>query len=571
MLDEGERRVPLEEPLYSVPLTFKTAAQREAFEESDELESLGILRIRRDRGTHGAPHEFRCTACFETLPTAKEFWKNTDLHTEHGFEVGNSPPKKESVEVRHAWVVEFPDLGTARSFQIQRVAGTLSGNIGLGVLAPSEQANLLDSIDVIRAITPDDRRGLRLQEEELPDAEEFTIDVDLWHPADARQVFQEIREFRDLVTRHGGRVTDGPNPVANTFFIARIKGNAATLNAVLNYDRVAYADLPPKLPPVPSTIFKKVDLPDGGIPRPNESAPIACLVDSGVLATHPLLSGWVEAAEDFDSGEDTPVDKVGHGTHLAGIVVHGDVFRCIQKGTWKPKVRLLSAKVLKNLDGYAAFPEDNDERVETQLTNAITYFHREYGCRVFNLSIGHLKRPYLGGRQLPWALVLDGLARQLDVVLIVAAGNVPNPGVPNVTTEPQLREAVLEQLLSDEHAIIDPGAAMLALTVGAIARNETTHKAYNNESYRPPLVGSPTYGPSPFTRAGRITGTGAGPAKAVKPDVVAFGGNSFLDETRGWRENDVLMGEPSLNFDLSTESRTGNAITMRPMTSRHPG
>ena len=60
-------------------------------------------------------------------------------------------------------------------------------------------------------------------------------------------------------------MTDGPDPVAGTFFIARVKGNAATLDAVLNYDRVAFADLPPQLPPMPSTVFKTVQLPDDGI------------------------------------------------------------------------------------------------------------------------------------------------------------------------------------------------------------------------------------------------------------------------------------------------------------------
>ncbi len=547
VLDEGERRVPLAEPIYCVPVTFDSPSRREAFEGHSDLPGLGLLRLRRDRGTHGAPHERRCTACFGTLEAAKTFRGDADLHARHHFEVGKSPPKRESTEVRHSWVVEFPDLATAQSFH--RAAGAQSGNVGVGGLAPSEQADLLDAIDVIRSIGPDDRRGGRLRDEGVPGAKEFAIDVDLWHPADRKQVSSVIHAFRDLVGRHGGRVTDGPTPVAETFFIARVKGSQKTLDAILNYDRVAYADLPPKLPPVPATVFQKVELPAGGLPPADESAPLACLIDSGVLASHPLLSGWVHDERDFDSGEGTPVDQAGHGTHMAGFIVYGDVYRCVQNESWRPKVRLLSAKVLKNDGGYAAFPEDNDKRIETQLRTAITTFHGEYGCRVYNLSVGHVMRPYLGGRQLPWALVLDELARDLDVVLVVSAGNVPSPEIPPATTEQQLREGALEQLLGDAHAVIDPASAMLALTVGSIARGETTFKAYGDgDGRRPPLVGAPPHGPSPFTRAGRIASTGAGPAKAIKPDLVAFGGNAFLDGTGGWRDNDVLMGEPSLNL-----------------------
>ena len=78
---------------------------------------------------------------------------------------------------------------------------------------------------------------------------------------------------------------------------------------------------------------------------------MACLVDSGVVAGHPLLSGTVMDERDFDSGEDTPVDRVGHGTHLAGIIVYGDVHACLQSGLpWVPRVGLLSAKVLRRVE-----------------------------------------------------------------------------------------------------------------------------------------------------------------------------------------------------------------------------
>jgi len=551
ILDEGEERVPIDPPVYCVTLTFISAQNRKSFEKLKELP--GLVKLKPDRGTHGAVHERKCIACFETREQAKAFHANKELQARQKYTVypKNGPQRKAS-ETRHSWLVEFPDVATAESF---KNAARGQSNVGIAKLNTSERTALLDSIDKIRALGPKDRRGGRLAEEGVPDAEEFAIDVDLWHPGEAKDVGAAIKDFQNLVNSRGGRITDGPTSVANTFFIARVKGNETTLDAILHYDRVAYADLPPKLPPMPSTVFKPVELPEDGIPQATEDAPLACLVDSGVLATHPLLSGWVLDERDFDSGEDTEVDQVGHGTHLAGIVVYGDVYKCLQEQSWEPKVRLLSAKVLKNDGGVATFPEDNDERVETQLTRAIEAFHDEHKCRVFNLSIGHYKRPYLGGRQYPWALVLDELARRLNIVLIVAAGNVPVPEVPEAVTEKQLQNAVLEQLLGDDHAILDPGSSMIALTVGSIARRDRTFKRYNEEGFRPPLVGAPPFGPSPFTRAGRIASTGAGPAKAIKPELVAFGGNYFLDSPGSWHENDALMGEPSLNLQYREKGR----------------
>src|SRR5207248_1163797 len=83
-------------------------------------------------------------------------------------------------------------------------------------------------------------------------------------------------------------------------------------------------DRPPLLPDMPLTIFDPVEPPERlNVPPPD--GPLACVVDSGVVAGHPLLSGTVVDERDFDSGENTAVDRAGHGTHVAGIVFYGDV------------------------------------------------------------------------------------------------------------------------------------------------------------------------------------------------------------------------------------------------------
>ncbi len=210
---------------------------------------------------------------------------------------------------------------------------------------------------------------------------------------------------------------------------------------------------------------------------------------------HPLLAGTIVDERDFDSGDDTPVDLAGHGTRIAGIIVYGDVAACLHTGRWEPQVRLLNAKILRALSGgIAVFSDDNEKRIETQVREAITYFAREFGCRVFNLSLGHYSRTYHEGRQLPWALVLDELARDLDVVLVVAAGNVISPAIPSLTTSEDFQREVSERLLTRDHALTDPACAVNVLTVGAIARTDVPFDAQRYPQRRPPLVAHPPWG-----------------------------------------------------------------------------
>ncbi len=70
-----------------------------------------------------------------------------------------------------------------------------------------------------------------------------------------------------------------------------------------------------------------------------------CVVDTGIDAGHPDLAPAIDDAEDFAGSAKGPVDEVGHGTHVAGIIAA----RADGRGVVgvAPKVRILSAKVLK--------------------------------------------------------------------------------------------------------------------------------------------------------------------------------------------------------------------------------
>ena len=317
---------------------------------------------------------------------------------------------------------------------------------------------------------------------------------------------------------------------------------------MLGLDFVARVDLSPQISEAYSGIFRDPTPPDPGL-EPDETDGLACVVDSGVVAGHPMLTNWVIDERDFDTGELSVVDRNGHGTSVAGLVVYGDVAECIARNQWTPKVRICSAKVLRHDPDTeeVVFPDEN--RVEEVIENAIRHFVRERQCRVFNLSIGDASCTYAGGRQFPFAEKLDELARELDIVIVVSAGNRSDPPIPGgARTGEELRASIRSQLLTDpDHRVCNPATAALAVTVGAIARSDAV------DAGRPILAAAPVNAPAPFTRTGPGYSV-SDSASGIKPDFVAYGGNYGIETLAGaearWVKRLVYLGEPTIRPEM---------------------
>lgn len=544
IVDEQQQKEPVS-PYYALSIRFETLDHLGSFIEQVDRSSMDILFIQRQRTSGGSVDPNRLEVCFAERDAAVQFM-STEHQAQFRFMTERGPSRKSS-RTLHKLLVQFKDQEAMSRFKEELSSYKASGSERRSLTA-NQRRELFDSMTGVKNLGPSDRRGSRLGSHELTNADGYHyFDVDLWHPG-RNLIAQAIRQFREVVQGAGGRVTDSPTSVADTLLLARVHGTIQTLEALLHYDRVALVDLPPQEPIPEFSIFDPIELPLDAPVLPDDG-PLACVVDSGVVAGHPLLSGLVVDERDFDSGESTPVDKVGHGTHIAGIVVYGDTVDCLRRSSWVPRVRLLSAKVMRRLDNDQVGFGD-EKRVETQVREAITAFAGEYSfCRVFNISFGHQFRQYRGGRQLPWAQLLDELARKLNIVIVVSIGNVASPDVPKARTSASFRVAVRERLLTDEHALIDPATAALALTVGSIARMETPSQTTFAPEHRPPLVGSPAGCPSPFTRTGTLRKSGMGVSRGIKPELTTFGGNYSLFPGMNWTKQDPALGEPSLRFD----------------------
>ena len=380
--------------------------------------------------------------------------------------------------------------------------------------------------------TPDDRTGWSLKQEGFPQSDTFYLDLELWPIEDnARERQLLCSKFESWLKENGIEFPDSVKQPGLTIY--RVRCDRTQTEQLLHHRDIRIVDLPPRFGLNVKHLgldIQKFPIP----PSPLPNAPGVVVLDSGLATGHPLLSNAMGDAQSFLPGH-ISADESGHGTHVAGIALYGDLAKSIDAGSFIPELRLFSGRIL-NRDN------ENDGLVENHIDTAVRYFVDEYNCRVFNLSFGDRRKPYLGGHVRGLAYTLDRLSRELGVLFIVSAGNV----LPNHLDGLAWRQDYPQYLLNDEWAIIDPATALNVLTVGSLARWEASRNAqqFTNDPAELPIA--KTEQPSPFTRHGPTVGG------AIKPELVAFGGNWTLNARGGANYiNDDGLGELSTSLDFA--------------------
>jgi subtilisin family serine protease len=272
-----------------------------------------------------------------------------------------------------------------------------------------------------------------------------------------------------------------------------------------------------------------------------------CILDSGIVSNHPLLAANVGHEEAVLTATNDPADAHGHGTHVGGLAVLGDIRACYGNGTFASPVLLFSARVLNDQNRF-----DDDRLIHTQMEAAIELFRRPpHNCCVFNLSLGS-PDPVLNGTnrcQTLWAEALDTLARKHKVLIVVSAGN--NSGV--YANTPAEAEEILQNypryLFDNESALSDPATAAIALTVGSISQFAAPAIRAGAGAGDFVRAVSQVDEPSPFTR------TGPGINTAIKPDLVHYGGKLFEGVGNQFRR---VRTENPMPGPVSCPSRTSH-------------
>lgn len=371
--------------------------------------------------------------------------------------------------------------------------------------------NVLFALRSFDRWTEEDRRGWALRQEGWPPARApFVLDVELWPMSKPGERDSSWQAFETWLRDQGVEKLDAVKQAH--LLLYRVRATRQQAELLLRYRDVRIVDLPARHGMEITTL--QTDIQNlQPVPAPPAMAPGIVVLDSGLATGHPLLAPAVGDAQSFIEGLG-PEDQHGHGTHVAGIALYGDVEETLQIDGFVPELRLFSGRILD-------FANANESKlIESQIEDAVRYFHREYGCRVFNLSYGDRRKPYLGRHVRGLAVTLDTLARELGVLFVVPTGNFDATAVAAV----DLRGDYPRYLLQAEAALLDPGTALNALTVGSIAHWDATLNAqrYVDDPAEQPIARRDQ--PSPFTRSGPTVGN------AIKPELIAYGGNHAVNE-----------------------------------------
>jgi hypothetical protein len=387
------------------------------------------------------------------------------------------------------------------------------------------QWDVLEYIEApeMRLWSRDDRIGSRLVHEIGDEAQSihtdrlYILDVELWHRGTdelGRAAITELRRLIEHAPAEGERLCD--SFVGQLLCIARVAIRGSKLDALLDLDIVAEADVPPQ-PSFDHLQALRATAREFPLPSvPAVDGPSVCVVDSGVVTNHPLLAANVGHSESILPATASGADENGHGTKVCGIAVFGDIRACYENGQFSSPVTLYSARVL-NADNRF----DDQSLIIHQMRRAIeTFIGPPYECRVFNLSLGD-SSAWLqhNPRQSLWSESLDILAREYNVVLVVSAGNHDFGWTNNSQEAEEILASYPDYLFDPACGLCQPATAAIPITVGSYAQHDASAVPAPSQANDIVRTVALAMEPTPTTRIG------PGINAAIKPEFVAAGGN----------------------------------------------
>lgn len=439
-------------------------------------------------------------------------------------------------------VIQFEDKSALTLFNRERELWE-KDDPNDAILTYAQRRGLFNCIENIRNVSRDDRIGPRLKkyfdDPTLFPEGLFVVYIDVWYNGDRSKIIETERIIKQALGTQGSTLLGDLFEIPS-LLLGRAQVNEFTLNALLDLDIITIVDLPFSTVSTEQYELYSWDFEPIINDNLDDKAPLATVLDSGVFTANLLLSNVVVGEEEFDNTENTTSDLNGHGTGVAGIVVYGNFDKCITSQVFTPLVRICNGKIMHDENGKPSFP--TNKRPEQIIKEAIEYFHNEYNCRIFNLSAGDMDHLYNGGRQFAWAEMLDQLSRNLDIVIVVSAGNVSNPYINEFVSRDEFMEKCRNQLFQPEHRLIDPATSALSVTVGSITRFDEPDI---------PRVGSNRISAGKKDYMSVFTRIGKGINKAIKPELVDYGGNFAVSQivrgTNRWIMNDKKLLEPTLH------------------------
>ncbi len=398
-----------------------------------------------------------------------------------------------------------------------------------------QYASLIAAIEEFGPLSPSDRIGSVLRSEgfEIPESFSatsfFRLDAELWEVGTQAERMAQVERVEAGIQEHGGTLTD--QYIGTSFTALRVAGTGITFRWLLALPMVRVIDRPPAVDSEVEHLLETSLEGLGNVAEPLPNSPSIAILDTGINDAHPVLVKLVSEKVGFPPTLGVS-DIRGHGTKVSGVAAYGDVRNCVETQYFAPQVHLFSGKVVNDQGNF-----DDEKLVSSQMDAVIRHFHSQ-GCRIFNLSIGNSNARYAGGKVGTWTAILDELARELDVLIVVASGNYRHD-----PTDGRAENHLLSYpgyLLESQSRLFEPSVGANVIAVGAVAHAAAV-----------PDIGSGTVGlrpiagigePAPFTRCG------PGIQNAIKPDLCDDAGNILFDgvlqRTSRYSECEVLTTHP---------------------------
>lgn len=196
------------------------------------------------------------------------------------------------------------------------------------------------------------------------------------------------------------------------------------------------------------------------------------IIDTGITKISPLENLILN--DNFNHTSLPPFwDEVGHGTLVSGLVAFGNDFYTEKKAVYQAKAKLFNIKALH-------FSNDNLDI--PQLIEDVKNAKRDYGIRIFNMSLVIPNAKKYNATYSQFAYELDKLAFQEDILIFLAVGNFDSESLNTLKNEYPHPDHDYPDFFynlnsdSDSHNCEDtnicvPSESLNNISVGALAGN----------------------------------------------------------------------------------------------------
>jgi len=405
--------------------------------------------------------------------------------------------------------------------------------------ASGELKSLYNNIDSIELYGVADRTGPGISA--LPETGTVVLDITIW-PSDDREEAELRMGLLELALQElDGEIT--ARSVSTRFTLARCVLPTRHVAELLELYVIESARTPP-VPSIDPSDWRELDAEDLD-PEWTPSSPVGVL-DDLPAENHPVFDGHVTIVEPVIELERAWIPASRHGTMVAGLVLNPDYARDLREGVivhLQGDVRAI--RVLEpEPNGPADATRFPPEAIPPVLVEDSIRRLYGQGVRIFNLSFGY-RQDFTSNHIGEFSEMLDALARELDIVIVVPTGNVTIPIDGKFSTGHRVGRDYPVYVDRPEHRLTQPANAAIALTVGAISVSDAPTERVPAQLIRRAVARVGHI--APFSRTGPGHGTSKG--RLNKPDLVAAGGNVVVNDVGLVDMRDQATGVLSVSLE----------------------